>query len=226
MNASQTRLARYQKWLKNRSQPAPDIMTGIGKTVGELALDREGLQKRGWTDLPIEFVPEAGQLLVGGYLEERAIYNSPVFAGDGHEARTLHLGLDIFAPAETGVFAPLEGHVHSFQVNNGELDYGPTLILEHQPEDGLTFWTLYGHLSEDSLLGLEDGDPITAGEKIAELGASDVNGGWAPHLHFQIMLDIQGRRGDFPGVCRKSEIEAWKLICPDPAQLLGLSTNE
>lgn len=215
-------LHRYQNWLENRSDPVPELVKGLRENAGELALDREGLQRRGWTELPIEFVPDAGQLLMGGYLEDRFIYDSPVFRSENEEARTLHLGLDVFAPAETSVFAPLEGQVHSFQVNNGELDYGPTLILEHEPEEGLTFWTLYGHLSEDSLLGIEEGDPIAAGEKIAELGTPDINGGWAPHLHFQIMLDLQGRRGDFPGVCKLSEKDAWAAICPDPHKLLGL----
>ena len=215
-------LHRYQNWLENRSDPVQELVKGLRENAGELALDREGLQKRGWTELPIEFVPEAGQLLMGGYLEDRFIYDSPVFRSEGEEARTLHLGLDIFAPAETSVFAPLEGQVHSFQVNDGQLDYGPTLILEHKPEEGLTFWTLYGHLSEDSLLGIEEGDPIAAGEKIAEFGTPDINGGWAPHLHFQIMLDLQERRGDFPGVCKLSEKDAWAEICPDPRKLLGL----
>ena len=215
-------LAHYQSWLVKTAPDRPEILKGIRSGAQSLPLDAAGLRARGWSDLPIDFIPAEGEILIGGYLEDRSIYDSPVFASAGEEPRTLHLGLDIFAQPETSVFAPLEGEVHSFQVNNGQLDYGPTLILQHEPEDGLVFWTLYGHLSEDSLLGLEEGDPIAAGEKIAELGASDVNGGWSPHLHFQIMLDLQGRRGDFPGVCKVSEREVWSAICPDPADLLGL----
>ena len=61
-----------------------------------------------------------------------------------------------------------------------------------------------------------------AGQKLGELGDSPVNGGWAPHLHFQVMLDLLGHSGDFPGVCRKSEADLWLTLCPDPRPLLGL----
>ena len=118
------------------------------------------------------------------------------------------------------------GAIHSFQVNGGVLDYGPTIILQHEPVDGPVFWTLYGHLSEESLTFLEEGDVVSAGEKIAELGDNTVNGGWAPHLHFQIILDLQGRQGDFPGVCARSEKARWADICPDPRLFLGMGLTE
>jgi len=145
-------------------------MRGLNAGVKELRLDKAGLEARGWTDLPKDWSPEEGELYAGGYMEDRSIYDSPVFASGDQEPRTLHLGIDVFAAAGAPVFSPLEGLVHSFQVNGGELDYGPTIILEHSPTPDLTFWTLYGHLSEDSLLGLEEGDPISAGETLAELG--------------------------------------------------------
>lgn len=221
MNASELR-SRYEAWLSGAGGSCGKLMDGLNSETGELRLDAEGLAARGWTDLPLDFTPEGDGVLMGGYMEDRSIYDGPVFAETGEEPRTLHLGLDVFACAGTPVYAPLEGVVHSFQVNGGELDYGPTIILEHSPTPDLIFWTLYGHLSEDSLMGLDEGDPISMGETLAELGAPDVNGGWAPHLHFQIMLDLGGRRGDFPGVCRLSEREAWEMISPDPLALLGL----
>lgn len=158
----------------------------------------------------------------GGYGEDRSIYTQPLFAPEGDEPRSVHLGVDVFAPAGAEVFTPLSGRVHSSRINDAAGDYGPTIILEHAPIAGLTFHTLYGHLSRDSLKGLKPGTAFMAGEKIAELGTRRENGGWAPHLHFQIILDIGAAKGDYPGVCKRSEQEHWLSICPDPARLLGL----
>jgi len=79
------------------------------------------------------------------------------------------LGIDITAIAGTEIFAPLEGSVHSFQNNSSFGDYGPTIILEHNL-DGEIFYTLYGHLSLNSLDELSEGKEIKKGQKIAELG--------------------------------------------------------
>ncbi len=213
----------FEVWVSARSEPAAEIMTGIQGEVKHMHLDADGLAARGWTDLPKDWSPPSGELWAGGYLETRAIYDSPVFRKPGEEPRTVHLGVDVFAPACTTIFAPVAGTVHSFQANNGELDYGPTIILQHDVADGLTFWTLFGHLSERSLSGLETGANIARGQQIAELGTVDVNGGWSPHLHFQIILDIGEARGDFPGVCKPSERESWSENCPSPYEFLGIA---
>lgn len=219
-----TRKEDFAAWLAAQDLRPVEIVKG-SHAARHLRLDAESLNARGWTDMPKDWEPEEGEVWAGGYLEERGIYESPVFQARGEEPRTLHLGVDVFAPAGTQVHAPLEGWVHSFQVNDGELDYGPTIILQHETEDGLIFWTLYGHLSEDSLFALDEGDFISRGEVLAELGDNEVNGGWAPHLHFQIILDIQGRAGDFPGVCKVSERAKWAEICPSPYALLGLNLS-
>jgi murein DD-endopeptidase MepM/ murein hydrolase activator NlpD len=161
----------------------------------------------------------------GGYGEDRGVYSQVLFAPEGVEPRTVHLGFDIFAPAGSDVFTPLSGRVHSSRINEAEGDYGPTIILEHAPTPGLKFHTLYGHLSRDSLKGLKPGTAFMAGERIAELGRRHENGGWSPHLHFQVILDIGDWKGDYPGVCRRSECEHWLSICPDPAVLLGLGAG-
>src|SRR5690349_959685 len=80
---------------------------------------------------------------IGGYKENRAIYRrSELF--DGEEARTLHLGVDVWGPAGTPVYAALGGMVHSFAFNDHFGDYGATIILLHQLET-IAFHTLYGH---------------------------------------------------------------------------------
>lgn len=159
---------------------------------------------------------------VGGYNEDRIVYrNSPHFTPSGDEPRTVHLGIDFWAPAGTPVFAPVDGVVHSFRDNAQYADYGPTIILEHKT-DGFPRYSLYGHLSRASLVDLYEGKPFRAGEKLAEFGPYPENGDWPPHLHFQLMHDTLGMHGDFPGVCRASERAQWLARCPDPNRWLNI----
>ena len=163
---------------------------------------------------------------IGRYNEARQVYTADQFIVDFDEMperRTIHLGMDIFLPAGSPVFAPMEGTVHSFQNNTQPLDYGPCIILEHATEDtGQVFFTLYGHLSLDSLTGLHEGRRIAQGERFASLGDPSVNGGWPPHLHFQIVTDMLGNKGDFPGVGGPGQRNVWLGLSPDPNVILGV----
>ncbi len=205
---------RFMAW-QARAGRGAEVIAGLHRPVGRLRLDAQGRADEGWDNLP------KGALRAGGYDEDRAIYSGEAFTG-GDEPRTVHLGIDVAAPAGAEVFAPVAGMVHSFQDNAAPFDYGPTIILEHMVAKGVVFYTLYGHLSRESLDGLRVGRTFSAGQRIATLGVPEVNGNWPPHLHFQIILDIGEARGDFPGVCRKSQREHWKLVCPDPHLMLGI----
>lgn len=166
---------------------------------------------------------EAGTTLgLGRYDEARLVYTAPAFQEAGGEWRTIHIGLDLFMTAGTPVSAPLAGVVHSFRDNNAPLDYGPTIILQHEVGVGLTFYTLYGHLSWESLAGLKIGQPVAQGQEIGRIGDLHVNGGWPPHLHFQIIGDLLGRSGEFPGVAPASQRAVWRSLCPDPNLIAGL----
>ena len=158
---------------------------------------------------------------IGGYNEHRTVYSrSPVFdTGEDDEPRRLHLGTDIWGKPYTRVMAPLDGIVHSFAFNNAYGDYGTTIILTHQLE-GNVFHTLYGHLSLNSIKNVQEGETIKKGDVFAEFGIPVENGHWPPHLHFQIIYDMEGKKGDYPGVCRFSEKERYLENCPDPALLL------
>lgn len=164
----------------------------------------------------------AGTLVgVGGYNEHRDIYRRSAHFQKTEEPRCIHLGIDLWAEAGTPVYAPQDGVVHSFQDNNNFGDYGPTIILEHRI-NSKPIYSLYGHLSRPSLNGLYVGKSIAAGEKLAEIGPYPENGDWPPHLHFQLMTDMLGLQGDFPGVCSLSERERFLTICPDPNQWLRI----
>jgi murein DD-endopeptidase MepM/ murein hydrolase activator NlpD len=156
---------------------------------------------------------------IGGYMEHRTLYARSELFNTGDEPRRLHLGIDIWAEAGTPVYAPMEGHVHSFADNDHFGDYGPTIILKHNL-DGLELYTLYGHLNRESLGGSKVGDHIHLGKKIATFGNQDENGHWPPHLHFQLIFDMEGCYGDYPGVCRYSEKEKYLSNIPDPNLIL------
>lgn len=162
------------------------------------------------------------EVAFGGYLEHRNLYQrSTVFNDKNTEERNIHLGLDLWIKAGTPVLSALDGKIHSFQNNTGHGDYGPTIILEHQIEEQ-TFYTLYGHLSRESLADKKEGQLIKKGEKIAELGTALVNGDYAPHLHFQIIEDMGDYFGDFPGVCSLKDVGNYKANCPHPNLLLKI----
>lgn len=152
----------------------------------------------------------------GGYAEHRIFYQqSPLFQSGAIEPRCIHLGIDLWEAAGTKVFAPLAAQVHSFAYNAGVLDYGATIILTHQLEN-FTFYTLYGHLALASLEGLVPGQAIAPGAPFATLGARPENGGWVPHLHFQLILDMEGKVGDYPGVATQAEASIYLQNCPNP----------
>lgn len=162
-----------------------------------------------------------GSVAYGGYLEKRNLYDSPRFVQRESYTRDIHLGIDYWAPAGTAIRVPRPGTLHSFANNGDPGNYGPTLVLEHF-KGNVPFYTLYGHLSLDSLDGLTAGMVFQRGDTLATLGSSKVNGGYAPHLHFQIILDLEGMSGDYPGVCAEHELDFFKKNCPDPNILLNI----
>ncbi|MEO7977241.1 peptidoglycan DD-metalloendopeptidase family protein [Flavobacterium sp.] len=163
-----------------------------------------------------------GKVAYGGYIETRNIYKrSIIFKNDTIPERNIHIGIDLWINAGTSVLAALDGKLHSFKNNEGTGDYGPTIILEHEIENE-KFYTLYGHLSLESIKNLNVGTFYKKGEKIATIGNSEVNGDYAPHLHFQIIKNIENYWGDYPGVCSKNDLNFYIENCPDPNLLLKI----
>lgn len=161
-----------------------------------------------------------GKIAYGGYLEKRNLYGS-ADRFKGEAIRNIHLGMDFWIAAGTPIYCPLAGTVHSFANNADFGNYGPTIILHHIYKE-YSFYTLYGHLSLESLEGLSVGKAIPKGTVFATLGAPEVNVGYAPHLHFQVILDVEQFNGDYPGVCAVERLSFYQNNCPNPNLLLGL----
>jgi murein DD-endopeptidase MepM/ murein hydrolase activator NlpD len=158
----------------------------------------------------------------GRWGEPRELYANDNFA-EAHtgEMRTIHLGIDLFCRAGTPIHAPLAGVVEHAANNAAELDYGPLVILRHEPPGDDAFFTLYGHLSLETLERIQVGQAVRAGDEIATVGSPPVNGNWPPHLHFQVIRDLLGRGVDFPGVAPASERDYWLNLSPSPARFFA-----
>jgi 4-aminobutyrate aminotransferase-like enzyme/Ser/Thr protein kinase RdoA (MazF antagonist) len=219
--------AAVSAWLRSGgADPAP-VLAAAGP-VAMLDLSVGGVDAAGlrdparWSEAIRRILDDAGASIgIGRYLEPRLCYGTEQFEAGEREPefqRTVHLGVDLFGPPGTGVRAPFAGRVAAVADNAHPLDYGPTVILHHGLDgDRPEFWTLYGHLDPGVLGALAPGKPVARGETFAWIGSEDRNGGWPPHVHFQVIADRLGRTdGDFPGVALPSEAEAWAALCPEP----------
>ncbi len=208
-----------------RGAPILDLSASSPDAGPGAALDAAAFSR--WIDAHCLAHPSRGGAAIGRWNEPRLLYQSRGFGESGGgtvggTARTIHIGLDIFAAEGTPVRAPLDGVVFTVADNAGELDYGPTVVLEHATREGHRFHTLYGHLSRGCLAELTPGTVLRAGTPFATIGGCAVNGGWPPHLHLQLILTDPDAGGDYPGVAPPDWRTLWTAICPNPAVLAGL----
>lgn len=160
----------------------------------------------------------SSQYGIGRFNENRkGMYTTPLF--NSGEPRTIHMGIDIAAPVNTPIFAFAAGEVFLFGYNGAEGDYGYTLITKHMI-DSNSLYVLHGHLSAKSVAGKKIGTRFQAGAEIAWVGDKHENGGWNPHLHFQISLE-EPKICDMPGAVSESQLEAALKIYIDPRLVLG-----
>lgn len=217
------------------ARPLHPVLSSDPRRAARIALPTDGSRADmpafsdrafdGWmaAQRPADLPGDLPFLGFGLYGEKRSVYAAAQFAdAASDERRTRHLGIDIFAPAGTAIHAPLDGTVESVTYNADPLDYGHTLILRHGTAGGRTFHTLYGHLG-GTLPGLcQPGQPVKAGDLIAHLGDWHENGGWAPHLHLQVITSLLTQEGNFFGVGHDSLWDVWADISPDANLLLRL----
>lgn len=153
---------------------------------------------------------------VGGYNEKRNnMYISPIYKN----GRNIHMGVDFWLPAGTPVYSFYDGRVLFYRDNKNPRDYGPTVITEHKL-GSRHLYALYGHLNTKGIYELEEGQPLKKGEPIAEIGGESENGGWEPHLHFQLSY-IRPDEPDLPGVVSEQDRELALKCYPDPRRVLG-----
>jgi murein DD-endopeptidase MepM/ murein hydrolase activator NlpD len=172
---------------------------------------------------PPQEIPAAPTVGIGRYLEDRAVYTSDGYATAGTgERRTIHLGVDIFLPPGEPVCTPFDGTITGVEDRARPKDYGPVALLEHATPEGTPFFTLYGHLSRSSTAGLRPGRRLAAGDELAAIGDRSENGGWLPHLRFQLLVTHLGEGTAVWGVAPRSALDRWRLLSPDPNLILRI----
>ncbi|BCH29584.1 hypothetical protein MesoLjLc_15140 [Mesorhizobium sp. L-8-10] len=161
---------------------------------------------------------------IGPWGEARSVYTSDIFRSRFIEGtrRDRHLGLDLFMPEGTRVCTPLEAKVKSVEIEKDPLGYGCMVALDHAPEGCPPFTTLWGHLAHETISRLKPGDRLEAGALVGEMGPPAENGGWAPHLHFQISTDPGFAARDILGVGEARYLDVWRELFPDAADLAGI----
>jgi 4-aminobutyrate aminotransferase-like enzyme len=232
---------RVSRWLAEQARAGASVLDADLRTAPLLAFDLSigsmlfgadpaNAETRALAKKVLDEMETARvSIAIGRYNEARPMYTSSLFGGAAptDERRTIHLGFDLFIEPGTAIHAPVDGTVHLLAENTEELDYGPLVILRHTIPGGdgtgdAEFFTLYGHLTRETLLTLTPGQNISRGEVFAKVGAMQENGGWPPHLHLQVILDLLERGAQFPGVARASERRVWTSLSPDPNLLLGI----
>jgi murein DD-endopeptidase MepM/ murein hydrolase activator NlpD len=182
----------------------PVIKPEEGFEVLDFSLSREGRKS------------PRSSFTIGRYNEKRiGLYTHELFAG----GRDNHIGIDLGGPAGTKVYAFYDGEIYDFREHAEPGDYGPTLITRHLLH-GVEIYALYGHLSRDSLRGKRVGQDIRLGEILGKLGTEEENGGWPPHVHFQLSL-LPPEDANMPGTVSDDELEKALKIYPDPRVVLG-----
>ena len=154
---------------------------------------------------------------IGKYNEKRP----GMYLGQHYEKthRNIHMGIDIGAPVGTPVYSFYDGEIFLFDYNDGKLDYGYTLIIKHVINN-VSLFALYGHLDQRSIKNKKVGEHVSTNDEIAFIGSSAENGGWPPHLHFQLSL-VEPKECDLPGVVSDLDKENALKVFPDPRLVLG-----
>lgn len=158
---------------------------------------------------------------IGRYNEKRpTMYIAPQY----NNTRNIHMGIDIWTEAGSPVFSFDNGRIAYLRDNNQTGNYGPTIVIEYENkingEVNSQLFALYGHLSREALQRWSPGDAVGRGEQMAMLGSEEVNGGWVPHLHFQLSFSDPGE-ADMPGVVSEEVHEQALQLYPDPRKVLG-----
>ncbi len=161
---------------------------------------------------------------IGPWREDRPVYSSEAFESVfmPGQRRSLHLGLDLFAPAGTIVRTPLDGEVVDLFATDLPLDYGHAVLLRHEPEPGVVFHSLWGHLAAQTVTERRRGERLRAGAAIGRMGAPAENGNWQPHVHIQLVTYDSPRAADVIGAGEAIYRDIWAELFPNPASFAGL----
>lgn len=226
MNEALVKHLKVTRWLQEYSASIHPVLGEPIKSMGgvpiDLSSENSAIQPAGKSHVndlqaAVDTLVSAqgGVLGYGGYAENRNFYASSPLFNNAESNRTIHLGIDVWLPAGSPIYAPLAGEIYGCQINNEPLDYGGTIITKHTIL-GVSFYLLFGHLSYESVEQVQVNQLVDPKQHIGVLGAPSENGGWPPHLHLQMIIDLEDRRHDYPGLCSLESATKYLYNCPDP----------
>ncbi len=94
-----------------------------------------------------------------------------------------HSGIDVSAEEGSGIGSAADGIV-VYSYNNGDDDYGYTIMIEHIGDDQERSYTLYGHL--DGVNMARVGQQVKKDDIIGQVGHSGRTQGG--HVHFEVLV--------------------------------------
>ena len=164
-----------------------------------------------------KFQETSNSFSIGKYNEKRPnMYEGDLFEKTN---RYIHMGIDIGAPIGTAIKSFYDGEIFSFKYNSFKLDYGYTIMTKHKLKNQIIY-ALYGHLSKSSIKDKKIGQIIYSGDILAYVGNEQENGGWPPHVHFQLSL-VEPEECNLPGVVSEEHHDLALKVFPDPRLVLG-----
>jgi len=176
----------------------------------------------------MDFPPDT--VTIGKFNERRkGLYETDLFKDTNNDIggfsgkRDIHIGVDIGGAAGVPVLAVADGEILHSGYNAAQGDYGHVIVTQHQLSvDGhvRNFYALYGHLSASSTIGKSPRQKFAKGDVIGYLGGKHENGGWEPHVHFQLSIE-RPETHDMPGVVSDEDHPRALTIFPDPRLILG-----
>ncbi|MES2623928.1 MAG: peptidoglycan DD-metalloendopeptidase family protein [Pseudomonadota bacterium] len=125
---------------------------------------------------PPPITPAAPAIAVGQEIDWEWPFRGAIVGRFG-DAGVENKGLDLAGNKGDPILAAADGEV--VYSGSGLLRYGDLIIIKHNDH----FLSAYAH---NSVLNVKEGDKVTGGQKIAELGSSGINRNM---LHFEIRLD-------------------------------------
>lgn len=215
--------ARWSRILSPDARDWRRVTARLGSAHAEIAAasarqDRETAQR-----LYDAMMKKAdAELAIGTWMEHRTVYSTDNYLSAlvPGARRDHHLGFDLFAPALTPLYMPMDGTVVQAGIIDEPLDYGGFLVTRHEIGGDAAFFALWGHLSHESAHRWAIGETVAEGVELASMGDFEENGWWLPHLHLQLStLEFADFRA-MPGVGERDCSVLWAEIFPDPAPLV------
>lgn len=159
----------------------------------------------------------------GGWMEDRSIVWSDTYLRE--TGNFLHLADDFNVPAGTMVFCVADGPiVHMGTDSPLKGGWGGHIVQKIQFH-GKPHALIYCHLG--FMQPRDTPCDISKGDFIGLVGNKSENGGWGPHLHLQLVADIDDVTDwahfmdkEIDGYGKVSDIEYWAKRCPDPTPLI------